>query len=144
MCLGNGDAASSRSGRRTIPGTIVSVLRGQFNWFPISGRPTRRSGSVCSPYWTATIPASLRQRDWLVFDAIDDTFDPPEQTVTFRRLFFQGAWDVLDVWFCYRVDASRADDPEVQDMIALFDREVRQAVIDFPVADEGAPAEVPA
>jgi hypothetical protein len=75
--------------------------------------------------------------DFVVFEEIDDSFDPPELTVTFRRILLRGA-DVLDIWFRYRVVATQAQAPAVRDLIALFDREVRLAVIDFPKAPEGS------
>jgi hypothetical protein len=80
--------------------------------------------------------------DWVVFRSIDPEFKPPALTIVYRRIFFRGDWDILDVWFCYRVDARRAEEPEVLDLIALFDREVRQAVIDFPETGAG-PAGAP-
>lgn len=123
----------------------LGVFEAKFNWFPISDRPDAAIRERLLTLLDSDHPGLAQATDWLVFRDVDDTFNPPEQTVTFRRLFFQGAWDILDVWFCYRVDARRAEEPEVQDLIALFDREVRQAVVDFPVADdEGAPAEVSA
>ena len=123
----------------------LGVFEAKYNWLPFSLRPDvgdRRTRLLSMLY--ADHPGLEGASDWAVFRSIDHDFKPPELTIVYRRIFFRGAWDILDVWFCYRMDARRAEDPEVQDLIALFDREVRRAVIDFPGADEGAPAEVPA
>lgn len=123
----------------------LGVFEAKYNWLPFSLRPDvgdRRTRLLSMLY--ADHPGLEGAADWVVFRSIDHDFKPPELTIVYRRIFFRGDWDFLDVWFCYRVDARRAEDPEVRDLIALFDREVRQAVIEFPAADEGAPAEVPA
>lgn len=123
----------------------LGVFEAKYNWLPFSLRPDvgdRRTRLLSMLY--ADHPGLEGAADWVVFRSIDHDFKPPELTIVYRRIFFRGDWDFLDVWFCYRVDARRAEEPEVRDLIALFDREVRQAVIEFPVADEGAPAEVPA
>jgi hypothetical protein len=116
----------------------LGVFEPKFDWFPFSGRPDAATRVRLLGLLDGDHPGLAQAPDWLVFHDTDDTFDPPQRTVTFRRLFFQGDWDVLDVWFCYRVDARRADDPEIADMLALFDREVRQAAVAFPERQEPA------
>jgi hypothetical protein len=121
----------------------LGVFEARYDCFPFSLKPNAEMRARVIFLLNRDHPGLEDVGDWLVFREVDDSFNPPELTITFRRIFLRGD-DVLDVWFCYRVDARRAEAPEVLDLIALFDREVRQAVIDFPVADEGAPAEVPA
>jgi hypothetical protein len=121
----------------------LGVFEARYDCFPFSLKPNAEMRARVIFLLNRDHPGLENAGDWLVFREVDGSFNPPELTVTFRRFFLRGD-DLLDVWFCYRVDARRAEEPEVRDLIALFDREVRQAVIDFPVADEGAPAEVPA
>lgn len=123
----------------------LGVFEAKYNWLPFSLRPDvgdRRTRLLSLLY--ADHPGLEGAADWVVFRSVDRDFKPPELTVVYRRIFFRGDWDILDVWFCYRVDARRAEEPEVRDLIALFDREVRLAIVEFPVRDEGAPVGVPA
>jgi hypothetical protein len=114
----------------------LGVFEARYDLYPFSLAPSPKRRARVLFLLNCDHPGLKDAVDWLGFRAIDDSFTPPELTVTFRRVFLQGE-DILDVWFCYRVDARHAEDRAVQDLMALFDREVRQAVITFPDPTEG-------
>lgn len=114
----------------------LGVFEAKFTWFPFSTTPEPATCQRLLTLLDRDHPGVATANDWLVFTTVDEDFTPPARCIVYRKLFFQGEWDVLDVWFCYRVDARQADDPEVEDLAALFDREIRQAVVSFPEREE--------
>lgn len=114
------------------------IFEATYDCFPFSVMPNSEDMRARVLYLlNSDHPGVESADDFVVFEEIDDSFDPPELTVTFRRILLRGA-DVLDIWFRYRVVATQAQAPVVRDLISLFDREVRLAVIDFPPATEGS------